>query len=77
MHRMDSVRRNDYKQAVRDSVDFVQRYKINVELSNYPTLYTQWIKLFGLKLIKVRAWDNVKKYYLFNCIKLAEKIISE
>ena len=77
MHRKDARRINDAKQGFRDCVDFVLRYKIKIDLSDYPPQYSEWIKLFGLKLIKIRKWENVKRYYLFNCIKLMERIISE
>ncbi len=76
MHQKDVIKEKDFKQAVKDSVDFIIRHNVKINLSDYPPLHTERIKLLGLKFIKVKKWEHIQKYYLFNCIELMEKIIT-
>jgi glycosyltransferase involved in cell wall biosynthesis len=72
---MTDKKQRDLLAARADFVDFAGRHHINCP-EKYRIRSKTVYKFLGLPLMKIYAWETVKKYYLFSLIPIFEKRIS-
>ncbi|MDR2766560.1 MAG: glycosyltransferase [Holosporaceae bacterium] len=72
---MTDKKQRDLLAARADFIDFTTRRHINCPEKYYIKSKTVY-RLFGVPLMKVCAWETIKKYYLFSLIPIFEKRIS-